>query len=209
MPPLPRRAKLRADVSVVIPCARDVSYVNFDDALSGVDFEVIVVANGYRPRGFTETVNQGFRAANGRYVIIMNNDVTPIDLVPLVEKVKEKDVVCAFPHTISGFMRSDLTGWCFAVDKSYFGTKDLLDNNFIHWYSDNKLLSSLQTAGLAPSYVPEATIEHEGLDIDASHLGRESREFEPIVKEWIEGDKELWEARSRGDSGFRGVRGAN
>src|SRR4029077_12125547 len=40
--------------------------------------EVIVVDNGSSPQGYTAPVNAGIRAAAGRYVVVMNDDVEPL-----------------------------------------------------------------------------------------------------------------------------------
>lgn len=128
--------------------------------------EVIVVDNGSSPQGYTEPVNAGIRAAAGRYVVVMNDDVEALPgWWPPLRAGLDAGAPVTFPTTIDTAMRTDFAAWCFAlsqatIDRFGVARGQFFDARFSVWYQDTDLLVRLRQAGLPPVLVPESRIRH-------------------------------------------------
>ena len=81
--------------------------------------EVIVVDNGSSPQGYTAPVNAGIRAAAGRYVVVMNDDVEPLPTWwPPLRAGLDAGASVTFPLTIDTAMRTDFAAWCFGLSQA-------------------------------------------------------------------------------------------
>ncbi len=128
--------------------------------------EVIVVDNGSSPQGYTAPVNAGIRAAAGRYVVVMNDDVEPLPgWWPPLRAGLDAGASVTFPTTIDTAMRTDFAAWCFAlsqatIDRFGVARGQFFDARFSVWYQDTDLLVRLRQAGLPPVLVSESRIRH-------------------------------------------------
>ena len=80
-----------------------------------VPHELIVIDNGAPPQGFTAPVNAGLRAARGRYLVVLNDDVEVLDgwWEPLARALDVGHKI-VFPRTIDAQPRR-FPAWCFAM----------------------------------------------------------------------------------------------
>lgn len=161
----------RPELSIVIPtlhgagdrvrrCLRAIA------ATTPETHEVIVMDNGSSPQGFTAPVNAGLRAANGRHLVVMNDDVEPLPgWWPPLRAGLEAGAAVTFPHTIEGAMRTDFAAWCFALSRSALRQFEVhpgefFDPRFSVWFQDTDLLLRLRQAGCPPVLVPASKIRH-------------------------------------------------
>jgi Glycosyl transferase family 2 len=161
---------VEVEVSIVIPTL-DVTSEAVGECLRSlkatlrVPHELIVIDNGAPPQGFTAPVNAGMRAARGRHLVVLNDDVVVLDgwWEPLARALESgEDVV--FPTTIDGEM-SRFPAWCFAMrrdtlERFAIAPGEFLDLAMSVWYSDTDLLLRLSKAGVPPVCVPESRIRH-------------------------------------------------
>jgi GT2 family glycosyltransferase len=128
--------------------------------------EVIVIGNGASPQGYTAPVNAGVRAAAGRYIVIMNDDVETLPgWWPPLRAELDAGATAAFPMTIEGAMRRDFAAWCFAITQNGIeqfsvSPSQFLDERFVVWYQDTDLLVRLRAAGCPPVLVQQSQIRH-------------------------------------------------
>jgi hypothetical protein len=159
------------EVSIVIPtldvvsaevreCIRNVK------ATVHVPHELIVIDNGAPPQGVTAPVNAGLRAARGRHLVILNDDVEVLDgwWAPLARALENGNEV-VFPTTINGEM-SRFPAWCFAMrrdtlDRFAVAPGEFLDPALTIWAWDTDLRLRLSEAGTPPVCVPESRIRHD------------------------------------------------
>lgn len=208
MPPRARagaaRAQLGADpeLSIVVPTL-DVASPRVQATLraiqerTDVPHELIVVDNGAPPQGFSAPVNSGLRAARGRYMVVMNDDVEVLPgwWAPLRETL-DAGAPVAFPLTIDGAMRHDFAAWCFALTRETLETfaaapGEFLEPEFRVWFQDTDLLHRLRLADRPPVLVEASQIRH-GLSLTVATT-------EPELRAWIDAqilrDKAAFEAR--------------
>jgi hypothetical protein len=146
--------------------------------------EIVVLDNGAPPQGFTAPVNAGLRAARGRYVVVMNDDVEPLaGWWPPLRAALDAGERVVFPLTIDGEMRRDFAAWCFAMDRTtleQFSTApgEFFDLRFRVWYQDTDLLVRLRTAGCPPLCVEASHIRHGLSETVASE--------DPALRTWIQ-----------------------
>jgi GT2 family glycosyltransferase len=149
-----------------------------------VPHEIVIVDNGSPPQGYTAPVNAGIRAARGRYVVIMNDDVEPLPgWWPPLQEGLDAGAPVVFPATQGGAKRSDFAAWCFAltrdcVDRFSVSPGEFFDPRFTVWFQDTDLLVRLRSAGCPPRLVAGSNIRH-GLSetVDSA---------DPILARWIQ-----------------------
>ncbi len=128
--------------------------------------EVLVFDNGSSPQGYTAPVNAGIRAARGRYLVIMNDDVEPLSgWWPPLRAGLDAGASVTFPMTVDSGMRTDFAAWCFAmshatVERFAVEPGEFFDPRFSVWFQDSDLLVRLREAGRAPVLVRESLIRH-------------------------------------------------
>lgn len=198
------RAQLGADpeLSIVVPTL-DVTAPRVQETLraiqerTGVPHELIVVDNGAPPQGFSAPVNSGLRAARGRYMVVMNDDVEVLPgwWEPLRDAL-DAGAPVAFPLTIDGAMRHDFAAWCFALSRATLdefsaAPGEFLEPEFRVWFQDTDLLHRLRLAERPPVLVDRSQIRH-GLSLTVATT-------EPELRAWIDAqivrDKAAFEAR--------------
>ncbi|UUY04778.1 glycosyltransferase family 2 protein [Svornostia abyssi] len=198
------RAQLGADpeVSIVVPTL-DVTSPRVQETLraiqerTDVPHELIVVDNGAPPQGFSAPVNSGLRAARGRYMVVMNDDVEVLPgwWEPLRDAL-DAGAPVAFPLTIDGAMRHDFAAWCFALSRATLdefaaAPGEFLEPEFRVWFQDTDLLHRLRLAERPPVLVDRSQIRH-GLSLTVATT-------EPELRAWIDAqivrDKAAFEAR--------------
>jgi glycosyltransferase involved in cell wall biosynthesis len=174
-PPLCRRGPgaEEIEVSVVVPTL-DAASPEVRDCLRALQatirapHEIVVVDNGAPPQGFTAPVNAALRAARGRYLVVVNDDVRVLDgwWEPLAEAL-EGGAPLVFPLTIEGRMRWEFAAWCFAMRRELLESMaarpgELFDPSMLVWCQDLDLRKRMAAAGMAPLCVPESHIRHGG-----------------------------------------------
>jgi hypothetical protein len=131
-----------------------------------VAHELILVDNGMPPQGVVAPVNAGFRAAQGRYIVLLNDDVQVLDgwWEPLARALEAgADVV--YPTTVNGSM-SRFPAWCFALRRETLARfaaapGEFLDPTLTVWCWDTDLWLRLCEANAPPVHVPESQIRHD------------------------------------------------
>jgi GT2 family glycosyltransferase len=129
----------------------------------GVDYEVVVVDNGSRPRGYTAPMNQALRAARGEFLVALNDDIEVADgwIEPLLEQATAGVWACTPDMThIDG--PQVFAPYCLCLRREAFEALGGLDERFVLWCSDIDLARRLIEAGHPPVKVklPNA-IRHE------------------------------------------------
>jgi GT2 family glycosyltransferase len=148
-----------------------------------VAHEIVLVDNGGAPQGFSAPVNAGVRAARGRYLVVMNDDVEPLaGWWPPLRATLDAGAAVTFPLTVGGPMRFDFAAWCFAMGRDTveeFGHAEgeFFDPSLVIWYQDTDLLYRLRRAGRPPVLADGSQIRHGLSQTVASH--------EPELSAWI------------------------
>jgi len=128
---------------------------------------IVTVDNGWPAQGFTAPVNAGLRAAGTPYVVVMNDDVQPLEgWWPPLRDALDQGAAVAFPRTVVGKMRHDFAAWCFAmtadsVQRFSHAPGQFFDPAMVVWYQDTDLLFRLSQAGCPPVEVPSSHIGHD------------------------------------------------
>lgn len=161
------------EVSIVIPTL-DAASAEVRDCLRAVQatirvaHEIIVIDNGAPPQGFTAPVNTALRAARGRHLVVMNDDVRVLDgwWEPLAAAL-EGGAPLVFPLTIEGRMRWEFAAWCFAMRREALldmasQPDEFFDPSMVIWCQDADLRKRLTARGTPPLCVPESRIRHVG-----------------------------------------------
>jgi glycosyltransferase involved in cell wall biosynthesis len=161
------------EVSVVIPTL-DAASAEVRECLRAVQatirvaHEIIVVDNGAPPQGFTAPVNAALRAARGRHLVVINDDVRVLDgwWEPLAAALEE-GASLVFPLTVAGRMRWEFAAWCFAMRRETFesmasGPGEFFDPGMVVWCQDADLRKRMSARGDPPLCVPESRIRHAG-----------------------------------------------
>jgi hypothetical protein len=161
------------EVSVVVPTL-DAASPEVRDCVRALQatirapHEIIVVDNGAPPQGFTAPVNAALRAARGRYVAVVNDDVRVLDgwWEPLAAAL-EGGAPLVFPLTLAGRMRWEFAAWCFAmrrelVQRMAVLPEEFFDPSMVVWCQDADLRKRMALAGMAPLCVPQSRIRHAG-----------------------------------------------
>lgn len=153
------------DVSICIPTLQ--GYENLHALLLSIkanttlNYEVVIVDCGNRVRGYPIPMNQAMRAARGRVIVGLNDDVevTPGWLEPLVHAV-EQGAWMASPDMTEVEGNQCYTGWCVAFDRAALygdshgiygetlhGAGLWYDEQFGIWCTDVDLAKRLTVAG--------------------------------------------------------------
>jgi GT2 family glycosyltransferase len=143
-------------VSICIPTLR--GYSNLLALLQSierhthVDYEVVIVDSGSRVRGFPVPMNQAMRAARGRVIVGLNDDVevTPGWIEPLVAAI-DAGAWMVSPDQTSTDGNQCFCGWCVAFSRTALWCEDLwYDEQFGIWCTDVDLAKRLHEAGHPP-----------------------------------------------------------
>lgn len=172
-------------------------------ASTDVAHQVVIVDNGCPPQGFAAPVNAGIRAASTPYVVVMNDDVEPLQgwWEPL-RSTLEAGASVAFPLTVEGAMRRDFAAWCFAMSSETardFGhaPDEFFDPSLVVWYQDTDLLLRLREAGRPPVLVERSRIRH-GL---SQTVNSEDEQLRAWVREQTALDRDAF-VRKHPDAGL-------
>jgi GT2 family glycosyltransferase len=145
--------------------------------------EIVVIDNGAPPQGFTAPVNAGLRAARGRFMVVLNDDVELLPgWWPPLRAALEAGEAVVFPLTIDGAMRRDFAAWCFALSRSTLerfevAPGEFLDPSLVVWFQDTDLLDRLRAAGKPPVCVEASRIRHG--------LSETVESEDPALRAWI------------------------
>lgn len=171
--PPPRQVPYGTDieVSIVVPTL-DVTSTAVRECLRSVKatmrvaYELIVVDNGAPPQGVAAPVNGGFRAARGRHLVLLNDDVEVLEgwWEPLAHAL-DAGAGVVFPTTTNGKM-GKFPAWCFAVhrdalDRFAVAPGEFLDPTLTVWCWDTDLWLRLCEADSPPVHVPQSRIRHD------------------------------------------------
>lgn len=196
------------ELSIVIPTLDAASRrvracVAAVQAATDVASEIVLIDNGGAPQGFTAPVNAGLRAARGRYVVVMNDDVETLPgWWPPLREALDAGATVAFPLTIDGAMRTDFAAWCFAIaregiERFAHAPDEFFDPALRVWFQDTDLLLRLRAAGRPPRLVREARIRHGLSETVATD--------DPVLRAWIDreiaGDLRRFDAKHPGAAG--------
>jgi len=172
-PPQSSQFSDRADieVSIVVPTL-DVTSAAVRECLRAVKatvqvpYELIVVDNGAPPQGVVAPVNVGFRASQGRNVVLLNDDVEVLeDWWGPLSRALDASADVVFPTTTNGKM-SRFPAWCFAMrrdtlERFAVAPGEFLDPALTIWCWDTDLWLRLCEADSPPVHVPESRIRHD------------------------------------------------
>jgi GT2 family glycosyltransferase len=145
--------------------------------------EIVVIDNGAPPQGFTAPVNAGLRAARGRFMVVLNDDVELLPgWWPPLRAALEGGEAVVFPLTIDGAMRRDFAAWCFALSRATLerfavAPGEFLDPSLVVWFQDTDLLDRLRAAGVPPVCVEASRIRHG--------LSETVESEDPLLRAWI------------------------
>jgi GT2 family glycosyltransferase len=189
------------ELSIVIPtldatCERVRGCVAAAQATTDCPHEIVVIDNGAPPQGFTTPVNAGLRAARGRFMVVLNDDVELLPgWWPPLRAALEAGESVVFPLTIDGAMRRDFAAWCFALSRSTLerfavAPGEFLDPTLVVWYQDTDLLDRLRAAGVPPRCVESSRIRH-GL---SETVDTEDPQLRAWIREQVARDKQRYDA---------------
>jgi GT2 family glycosyltransferase len=176
------------EVTIVIPTLdaageRVRACVAAAQATTEAPHEIVVVDNGAPPQGFTAPVNAGLRAARGRYMVVLNDDVELLPgWWPPLREALDAGAAVVFPLTIDGAMRNDFAAWCFALSRDTLETYavapgEFLDPDLVVWFQDTDLLQRLRLDGRPPMLVQTSQIRHG--------LSQTVESEDPQLRAWI------------------------
>jgi hypothetical protein len=149
---------------------------------TNVPYEVLIVDNGNAPQGFSRPVNTGIRAATGRYIIVMNDDVAVgYGWWRALRDALSNGAKVAFPRTVQDDRR-DFSAWCFAFRRDdlaqlSYGPDEFFDEGLAIWFQDSDLYLRLDRMGAAPELERRSVIEHGFSET----LGTK----DPVLAAWI------------------------
>jgi GT2 family glycosyltransferase len=185
---LPDAADAEIELSIVVPTLDAASErlrrcIAAAQATTDCAYELIVIDNGAPPQGFTAPVNAGLRAARGRHMVVLNDDVELLPgWWPPLRAALDGGAAVAFPLTIDGAMRRDFAAWCFALSRATLerftvAPGEFLDPSLVVWFQDTDLLDRLRAAGTPPVCVEASRIRHG--------LSETVESEDPALRAWI------------------------
>ena len=142
------------ELSIVVPTV-DVLSVRVRECIDAVrsnteaEHEIVLVENRSPPQGYTAPVNAGIRAARGRYVVVLNDDVRMMEgWWPPLRKALDQGALASFAD-FGGFPKSDFfAAPCIAFSREALkecahSPEEFLDPRFKVWFQDLDLLLRL------------------------------------------------------------------
>jgi GT2 family glycosyltransferase len=117
------------------------------------DYEIVLLDNGSKPRGFVWTANRGLKAAVGDAIIIVADDIVvqPGWLPPLLEALSEGCWAASSTHLDDqGNLSADnfpLNSSCIAFSRHGYEQSGGYDARYTHWLCDSDLFTRLDDAG--------------------------------------------------------------
>jgi glycosyltransferase involved in cell wall biosynthesis len=142
------------ELSIVIPTV-DVLSDRVRECVDAVrsnteaEHEIVLVENRSPPQGYTAPVNAGIRAAQGRYVVVLNDDVQMMEgWWPPLRKALDEGALVSFAD-FGGFPKSDFfAAPCIALSREALtecahSPESFLDPRFKVWFQDLDLLLRL------------------------------------------------------------------
>jgi GT2 family glycosyltransferase len=178
------------ELSVVIPTVdalapRVARCLESVRAHTDASHEVALIENRSPPQGFTQPVNAGVRAAQGEYVVVMNDDVeVRPGWWPPLRAALDAGASLALPGA-ADYNRDHFAAFCFGLRADALPRLEsrpgrLFDPDLKVWFSDLDLLLRLLAAGDPPVVVRESEIVHYGGETV----------LDPASKSWIDGQIE-------------------
>jgi GT2 family glycosyltransferase len=134
---------------------------------TGAPHELLLLENRSPPQGFTAPVNAGIRAARGRYVAVLNDDVeVRAGWWPPLRMALDEGASLALPGA-AAYNRDHFAAFCFAfradaVTRLECAPGEFFDPELKLWFQDLDLLLRLLEAGDPPVVVRESEIVHYG-----------------------------------------------
>lgn len=165
------RRMTAVEVSVIVPTL-DTGSDHYHRCIESLRIELahvpheIIIKDGPITEWFTDKINTGIAEAKGAYLVSHNDDVEVLEgWWPPLKAAIDAGAHVVFPKTIEGFMRHDLTGWCYAFDRVTLARHrhsltEWLDPGMRVTYSDTDLLMRLRQAGDPPVCVPQSRVRH-------------------------------------------------
>ena len=165
-------------------------------AHTNVDHEVIVVDNHTPHQGYTAPANAGIRAAQGRYVVLMNDDVEvqPGWWSPLRECL-DGGAYAAVPEGATPSLDLlNFAGSCLAlsrnaIDRVGYSQRDFFDPQFKVWFQDIDLFLELCRLGSPPLLAKGSRVVHRRATTIRTPEDFALRDW---VKEQIDKDREAF-----------------
>jgi GT2 family glycosyltransferase len=199
------------ELSVVIPTvdalsARVARCLESVRAHTDASHEVVLMENRSPPQGFTQPVNAGIRAAQGDYVVVVNDDVeVRSGWWPPLRAALDEGASIAMPGA-AAYNRDHFAAFCFgfrtdALPRLESRPGDFFDPELKVWFSDLDLLLRLLEAGDPPVVVRESEIVHYGGETVLAEPAGES-----WIDEQIKRDRAVF--RERWPGGRKGERAA-
>jgi GT2 family glycosyltransferase len=136
-------------------------------AHTDVPHDVVLMENRSPPQGFTAPVNAGIRAAQGEYVVVINDDVEVCARWwPPLRAALDDGASIAMPGA-AAYNRDHFAAFCFGfrvdgLPRLESRPGEFFDPDLKVWFSDLDLLLRLLEAGDPPVVVPESQIVHHG-----------------------------------------------
>lgn len=183
-------------ISIIIPTWNNYSQLgdciqSINDHSRGYNYEILVIDNGPRPRGYVGPANKGLRAAKDSDILMVVNDdalVTVGWLPPLIrEWQKGTNIFCPF-HPNEKDMK--LVGWFICFSKEGYERYGGFDPRFVLWCGDIDLCKRVERSGDKIVKVMDSSVEHQ------YSKTTERPEISSVVTEWqlndIDAYKDKW-----------------
>lgn len=121
------------------------------EAHTPVNYEVVIVDSGSEARGYTTPMNQALRAARGKFLLALNDDIEVAEgwIEPLLEQARAGIWACTpdMTHTDGPQV---FAPYCLLLRRDAFEELGGFDEQFVLWASDIDLARRLIEAGHPP-----------------------------------------------------------